>query len=448
MKNVCMIGTGYVGLVTGTCFAEIGHRVICVDKDKSKIDLLNSGQVPIYEPGIRNLVKKNRAAKRIRFTTSIQEGVEASDIIFIAVNTPPLPDGGADLSFVEACTREVASHAYKYKLLVEKSTVPVQTSNRINQTLSAMSKNRNIVEVASNPEFLREGSAIADFLKPDRIVIGVQSIRAEKMLRELYSKIKAPMVVTDINSAELIKHAANSFLALKISYINAISQICERVGADVSRVAEGMGLDARIGKSFLNAGIGYGGSCFPKDVSAFIKIAEANGYDFSLLKSAEKINNDQRLLVLKKLEQALWTLKGKTIGVLGLAFKPNTDDLRNAPAVDIIRELLARGAAVKAFDPAAAEKMKALFPNIEYVDSPMDAAKGAHGLLLVTEWPEFGRLNLSKLKSVMASPVVVDGRNMFDPLEMAKKGFIYHSIGRPVGARLEENPRPRVKVLS
>ncbi len=426
-----MIGTGYVGLVTGTCFAEIGHRVICVDKDKNKIDALNAGNIPIYEPGLKELVKKNRARKRIRFTTSIKEGVEASDIIFIAVNTPPLPDGGADLSFVEACTREVAMHAKRPKLLVEKSTVPVQTSERIKQTLSSMSKAGSRVEIASNPEFLREGSAIQDFLHPDRIVIGVQSKKAEKQLRELYSKIKAPIVVTDVNSAELIKHAANSFLALKISYINAISQICEKVGADVQRVAEGMGLDGRIGRSFLNAGIGYGGSCFPKDVSAFIKIAEVNGYDFSILRAAESVNSSQRLLVVKKLEQALWTLKGKTIGVLGLAFKPETDDLRNAPAVDIIKELLSRGATVRAFDPVAAQKMKLQFPNITYVNNPIDAAKGAHGLLVVTEWPQFRKMDLAKLKARMSTPVVVDGRNVFDPALMAKKGFVYHSIGRP-----------------
>ncbi len=437
MKKVCMIGTGYVGLVTGTCFAELGHRVICVDKDKSKIDTLNAGDVPIYEPGLKELVKKHRAAKRLTFTTSIAEGVQQSDIIFIAVHTPPLPDGGADLSFVEACTREVAAHANGYKLLVEKSTVPVQTGERVRQTLASLSSRHDDIEVASNPEFLREGSAIEDFLKPDRIVIGVQSKRAEKHLRELYAKIKAPMVVTDINSAELIKHASNSFLALKISYINAISQICERVGADVSRVAEGMGLDRRIGKSFLSAGIGYGGSCFPKDVSAFIKIAETNGFNFALLRETERVNSDQRLLVLKKLEHALWTLKSKKIGVLGLAFKPNTDDLRNAPAIDIIQELLAKGAMVTAYDPVASEKMKQQFPNITYVDNPYDVARDANGVLVVTEWPEFRRLNLKKLKSLMATPVLVDGRNLFDPAEAAKNGFTYHSIGRPSVMRRE-----------
>jgi UDPglucose 6-dehydrogenase len=425
-----MIGTGYVGLVTGTCFSEIGHNVICVDKDKSKIDTLNAGRIPIYEPGLDALVAKNRRNKRLRFTTNMKEGVESSDLIFVAVNTPPLLNGGADLSFVEACTREVALHAHKPKLLIEKSTVPVQTGQKIQQTLAAMGKAASFVEVASNPEFLREGSAIKDFLKPDRIVIGVGSARAEKQMRELYAKIKVPIVVTDINSAELIKHASNSFLALKISYINAIAQLCEKVGADVEQVALGMGLDARIGKSFLNAGIGYGGSCFPKDVSAFIKIAESNGLHFGLLKETEAINNAQRAMIVSKLEHALWTLKGKKIAILGLAFKPNTDDLRNAPAIDIINGLLEHGASVKAYDPVAQERMKTLIPNIDYAKSAMDALAGADAAVLVTEWDEFKKLSPKRMKSVMAAPILVDGRNLFDPARMKSEGFLYHSIGR------------------
>lgn len=430
MKKVCMIGTGYVGLVTGTCFAEIGHKVICVDKDKSKIDTLKAGQIPIYEPGLGELVAKNRKRNRLSFTTSMQDAVKASDIIFIAVNTPPLPDGGADLSFVEACTREAAGYANGYKLLVEKSTVPVQTGERIKQVLQHMGNAGKNIEVASNPEFLREGSAIEDFLKPDRVVVGVESVKAEKMLRELYAPVKTRFLVTDIRSAELIKHASNSFLALKISYINAIANICEKVGADVSMVAEGMGLDGRIGRSFLNAGIGYGGSCFPKDVSAFIKIAEANGYDFSLLKDTEKINNDQRLWLIRKLEQALWTLKGKKIGVLGLAFKPNTDDLRNAPAKDIIQALIERGAEVRGYDPVAADRMKTIFPDIDYVKNPYDAAKDADALLIVTEWDTVKKMNLKRIKKAMATPIVIDGRNAFDPREMSKLGFVYQSVGR------------------
>ena len=440
-----MIGTGYVGLVTGTCFAEIGHSVICVDKDQSKIDTLNAGGVPIYEPGLDVVLRKNRKAKRIRFTTDIEEGVKNSDIVFIAVNTPPLPDGGADLSFVEACTREVARYANKYTLLVEKSTVPVQTGERVKKTLSVIQKSWDLIEVASNPEFLREGSALQDFLKPDRIVIGVQSKRAEKLLRELYSKIKAPIVVTDIKSAELIKHASNSFLAMKISYINAIAQLCERVGADVVKVAEGMGLDARIGRSFLSAGIGYGGSCFPKDVSAFIKIAEKNGYDFKLLKNTEEINNVQRHIIIKKLEDALWTFKDKTVGLLGLSFKPNTDDLRNAPAKDIIDALLAGGTKVKAYDPVSMERMKTMYPQVEYCSSPYEVAKGADGLLIVTEWDEFRKLNLKKIKSAMNTNIIIDGRNLFDPKKMIDMGFHYQCVGRAASPTEQEgSPTPVV----
>jgi UDPglucose 6-dehydrogenase len=431
MKNVCIIGTGYVGLVTGACLANLGHKVICVDKDKSKIDVLNAGGIPIYEPGIEPLVKKLKKNGRLRFSTNIEEGVKSSEVIFIAVNTPPLADGGADLSFVEACTREVSRHANGYKLLVEKSTVPVQTGERIQRTLADMKITHEMIEVASNPEFLREGSAVEDFSNPDRVVIGVQSKRAEKILRDLYAKIKGPLIVTDIKSAELIKHASNSFLAMKISYINAIAQICERVGADVMKVAEGMGFDKRIGRSFLNAGIGYGGSCFPKDVSAFIKIAEKNGYDFQLLKATETINSAQRELVIKKLEETLWTLRGKTIAVLGLAFKPNTDDLRNAPALDILAALVNGGSTVRAYDPVAMERMKSHFPNITYSKSALDAIKGADALLLVTEWDEFKKLNLKKIKTLMKTPIFIDGRNLFDPQKMSKLGFQYRCIGRP-----------------
>lgn len=431
MKRVCMIGTGYVGLVTGTCLADLGHHVTCVDKVKEKIDALNHGKIPIYEPGLDKLVLKNRKAKRLHFTTNMQEGVEQADIIFIAVNTPPLPDGGADLSFVEACTREVAQYVKGYKLLVEKSTVPVQTGVRIQQTLSALNIGRDKIEVASNPEFLREGSAVQDFLKPDRLVFGVQSKKAERILRDLYSKVKTEVVVTDVKSAELIKHASNSFLAMKISYINAISQICEKVGADVEKVAEGMGLDRRVGRSFLNAGIGYGGSCFPKDVSAFIKIAEKNGYDFELLKATEKINDQQRHWIIKKLEEILWTTKNKVVTVLGLAFKPNTDDLRNAPALDIVKALVDGGAIVKAYDPVASHLFKQhYFPDITYCNSPYEALKHADGAVILTEWDEFKKINLAKVKKAMKAPVLVDGRNLFDPEDMHKRGFVYRSVGR------------------
>ncbi len=430
MKRVCMVGTGYVGLVTGTCLAEVGNKVICVDKDESKISTLKAGKIPIYEPGLEPLVRKNSKAGRLSFSTSVADAVRASEIVFIAVNTPPQKDGGADLSFVEACTREVARAANKYTLLVEKSTVPVKTGERIRKTLEVLSQSKSFVEVASNPEFLREGTAVNDFLNPDRIIIGVQSKKAEAMMRDLYKKIKAPIIVTDINSAELIKHASNSFLAMKISYINAIAQICEKVGADVEKVAEGMGYDKRIGRSFLNAGIGYGGSCFPKDVSAFIKISEEVGYDFKILKGAAAVNEDQKSHVLKTLKEALWTFKDKTIGILGLSFKPETDDLRNAPAIDFIQTLLDEQAQVKAYDPVAMEKMKQLFPTVEYCDSPYKAAQKADALLIATEWKEFSQLDLKRIKKIMNTNIIIDGRNIFDPTAMKKMGFTYHCIGR------------------
>ena len=430
MKKVCIIGTGYVGLVTGTCLAELGHRVICVDRIKSKIDLLNSSKIPIYEPGLQPLVKKNKKKKRLFFTTNLKEGVRSSDIIFIAVNTPPLKDGGADLSFVEACTREVAENSSRYKLLVEKSTVPVQTGDRIKKTLSLLKTPPSNIEVASNPEFLKEGSAVQDFLYPDRLVFGVQSKKAEKILRELYAKIKAPVVVTDINSAELIKHASNSFLALKISYINAISRICEKVGADVEKVAVGMGLDPRIGKAFLKAGIGYGGSCFPKDLSAFIKIAEKNGFDFQLLKAAQKINREQRALIYKKVEEELWTVKDKAIGILGLAFKPNTDNLRNAPSIEIMDQLLSQGAQIKAYDPVASLHMQKIYPEVHYCKDPYEATKGVDAAVILTEWAEISKMDLKKIKKNMKTPVLIDGRNIFDPKVVEKSGLRYRCIGR------------------
>jgi len=439
MKKVCMIGTGYVGLVTGTCFAELGHQVICVDKDKRKIDTLNAGKIPIYEPGLEKLVKKHSKSKRLTFTTSLKHGVIHSDIIFIAVNTPPLPDGGADLSYVEACTREVAQYASQYKILVEKSTVPVQTGDRIKKTLAVLNKSRKLIDVASNPEFLREGSAVQDFLNPDRVVLGVQTKKSEKVLRELYKRIKAPIIVTDINSAELIKHASNSFLAMKISYINALSQICERVGADIEKVAEGMGHDKRIGRPFLYPGIGYGGSCFPKDVSAFIKIAESNGYNFEMLKATQKINQEQRFNILKKLEEALWTFRNKNVGVWGLSFKPDTDDLRNAPAIDIIQGLIDGGSIVKAYDPVAMENMKNIFPDITYCKNPYEVARNSDAIIVVTEWGVFKKIDLKKVKRLMKTSIIIDGRNVFDPALMSKLGFTYQCVGRTLSPIYAQN---------
>src|SRR5256714_13241227 len=357
--KLTIIGTGYVGLVTGTCFAEVGHQVICVDKDAAKVKLLRSGGMPIYEPGLEELVKRNVEAGRLSFTPSTDEGVEKSDVIFIAVPTPPLADGSVDLSFMESVSREVAHSMTSYKIVVDKSTVPVTTGDKVAETIKRYCKAKVEFDVVSNPEFLREGFAVEDFMKPDRVVIGVRWPRPVTAMKSIYEPFNAPIIVTDINSAELIKHAANSFLALKISYINAISIICEASGANVQEVANGMGMDARIGRRFLDAGIGFGGSCFPKDLSAFIKISEQLGYDFRLLKEVQRINADQMDRFVSRIIDTLWVLKDKTIGVLGLAFKQNTDDVRLSPAIDLCHRLQKEGAKLRVFDPRAMEKAKA-----------------------------------------------------------------------------------------
>src|SRR5512134_1616763 len=345
--KLTIIGTGYVGLVTGTCFAEVGHQVICVDKDAGKVKLLQSGGMPIYEPGLEDLVKRNVAAGRLRFTDSTQEGVENSDVIFIAVPTPPQPDGSVDLSFMESVAREIATCMTAYKIVVDKSTVPVKTGEKVAETIKRYCKARVEFDVVSNPEFLREGFAVEDLMKPDRVVIGVRSQRPVAAMREVYTPFNAPIIITDINSAELIKHAANSFLALKISYINAVSVICEASGANVQEVANGMGMDARIGRRFLDAGLGFGGSCFPKDLSAFIKISEHLGYEFRLLKEVQRINAEQMDRFVRKITDTLWVLKDKRLGILGLAFKQNTDDIRLSPAIELCQRLLAEGARLR-----------------------------------------------------------------------------------------------------
>ncbi|MCX7940247.1 MAG: UDP-glucose/GDP-mannose dehydrogenase family protein [Endomicrobia bacterium] len=427
--KVGIIGCGYVGLTTGVCLAEIGHYVVCVDNDVEKIKKLLAGKTPIFEPGIEKLLKKNK--RKLKFSTNIKEAVIGNDIVFIAVGTPSNPDGSPDLSYVESVSREIAKYLDDYKVIVEKSTVPVETAQWIKITIEKYKKNNNVkFDVVSNPEFLREGSAVKDFLYPDRIVIGVESERAKRIMLKLYSKIKAPKIVVDTKSAELIKHASNSFLAMKISFINAVANICELSGADVEKVALGMGLDRRIGKDFLRAGIGYGGSCFPKDVDAFIWIAEKIGYDFSLLKEVKKINQRQRELFVKKIEDSLWIVKDKTVGILGLSFKPNTDDIREAPSIYVIRSLRQKGAKIKVYDPKAMDKMKQLFQEIEYCNSPYEVAKNADCLVILTEWDEFRRLDLAKVRKLMLQPVIVDGRNIFDPETMQKFGFIYKCIGR------------------
>lgn len=431
-KRIAMIGTGYVGLVSGTCLAEIGHHVICVDRNPDKIKKLNKGVSPIYEPGIEPLIKKNLKEGRLEFTEDFDSAVKNSDIIFIAVNTPPRKDGKADLSYVAGAARQIAEASEGYKVVVDKSTVPVKTGKKVKETLKSYNPHGIDFDVVSNPEFLREGSAVEDFLHPDRVVVGVENERAEKIMKEVYEPVKAPFIVTDINSAELIKHASNSFLATKISFANALGAICELTGANVEQVTYGMGLDKRIGPAFLKAGVGYGGSCFPKDVSAFIQIAEEINYDFGVLKEVEKINAESKKRFIKKIEDAMWVVKGKTIAVWGLAFKPNTDDMRSAPSVDIINHFRDEGAIIKAYDPEATEKATEVLgkEGITYVDSPYKAIEGADALVVVTDWEEFKKADMEKVRKLLGQPLVVDGRNIYDPAKMEKLGFVYHSVGR------------------
>ncbi len=431
--KITIIGTGYVGLVTGACFAEVGHTVTCVDADPKKVALLQAGGIPIYEPGLDEVVRRNVAAGRLLFTQSTGEGVANSEVIFIAVPTPPQPDGSVDMSYIESVAREVAGHLTAYRIIVDKSTVPVKTGEKVTETIKRYRKTSVDFDVVSNPEFLREGFAVEDLMKPDRVVIGVSSQRPVAAMKEIYSPFNAPIIVTDTNSAELIKHAANSFLALKISYANALSVICEAAGANVQEVTRGMGLDNRIGTRFLQASLGFGGSCFPKDLSAFIHISEELGYDFQLLKEVQRINADQMARFVKKIQDNLWVLRDKRIGVLGLAFKQNTDDVRTSPAIDLCQRLLKEGAKLRVYDPEAMEKAKALLPasdTVEYV-ADMDAVTdGVDALAIATEWPQFTKLDLARARKSMRTPIIFDGRNLFDPAEMEKLGFIYKSIGR------------------
>ncbi len=428
--KLTIIGTGYVGLVTGACFAEVGHHVVCVDNDDAKVKVLQSGGIPIYEPGLDGLVKKNTAAGRLVFTNSTAEGVQKSDVIFIAVPTPPQPDGSVDLSFIERVARDIASAMTDYKIVVDKSTVPVKTGEKVGETIKRYCKSKANFDVVSNPEFLREGFAVEDLMKPDRIVIGVSSQRPVAMMREVYTPFKAPIVVTDIASAELIKHASNSFLALKISYINAISVVCEAAGANVEEVAAGMGMDERIGRRFLNAGIGFGGSCFPKDLSAFIQIAQQIGYDFRLLKEVQNINADQMDRFVTKITETLWVLKDKTIGVLGLAFKQNTDDVRTSPAIELCHRLQKEGAKLRVHDPKAMDKAKSVLKDVTYVNDMNAVADGCDALVIATEWDEFKKLDVERARKALSHPIMFDGRNLFDRVEMERLGWVYKSVGR------------------
>ena len=428
--KIAVVGSGYVGVVSGACFAGLGNRVICVDIDPRKIALLKKGRAPIYEPGLEELLREGIKKKNLSFTTDLKSAVKRSDLIFIAVGTPPKPNGEADLGFVENVARTIAREIRSYKLIVEKSTVPVQTGEWIRQTIARFARKGVLFDVASNPEFLREGTAVQDFMNPDRIILGVESQKARKILVDLYKPLKSKILVTDIKSAEIIKHASNSFLATKISFINAISNICEAAKADVELVAMGMGLDRRIGKNFLNAGLGFGGFCFPKDLAAFIRISEKLGYDFELLRAVERINEHQKEVFIKKIEEALWNIGDKTIGVLGLSFKPNTDDMRFAPSVDIIAALRSQGAKIKAFDPHAMPKARHILKGVEFCRDAYEAAKGSDCLAILTEWDEFRELDFTKIKKMLNQPVIVDGRNIYDPKRMKSLGFRYTSMGR------------------
>lgn len=428
--NISIIGSGYVGLVSGACFAELGNKVICADNDSKKINFLKKGIVPIYEPGLEELIRNNLENKRLRFTSSIKDAVSASEVIFIAVGTPSLGNGEADLTGIENVARSIAQNMDGYRLIVEKSTVPVETCSWIKKTVTTYIKKKYKFDVVSNPEFLREGQAINDFTHPDRIVIGLESPKARRIMAGLYQPLNRPILFTNIKSAELIKHASNAFLATKISFINALSQICDRVGADVKEVAEGMGLDKRIGSHFLHAGIGYGGSCFPKDLDAFITIAEKLGYDFQILKAVRNTNNQQKDFILQKIKDALWIIKDKDIAVLGLSFKPNTDDLRNSPSVELVKSLIKEGASLRLYDPKAMEKSKKLFDSVVFCKDPYQAARGADCLIVATEWNEFKELDLIKLKKILKRPLLIDGRNIYDPKMLEKAGFSYIGVGR------------------
>ncbi|HLY21458.1 MAG TPA: UDP-glucose/GDP-mannose dehydrogenase family protein [bacterium] len=428
--RLSVIGTGYVGLVTAACFADLGHHVIGMDRDAERIRRLHDGDVPFYEPGLAEMLQRVQQADRLQFSTSIGEAVERSDVLFITVGTPSKEGGDADLGAVTAVAEGIAGALTGYRLIVEKSTVPVRTGARIRDQIARLTGGAVPFDVACNPEFLREGSAIEDFMHPDRIVLGVTSERSEQLLRELYAPFACPLLVTDLTTAETIKHASNAFLAMKISYINAVSAICERVGADIRQVADGMGYDRRIGRAFLDAGVGYGGSCFPKDVAAFIRIAEGAGYKFRLLEEVARINDEQRETLLRHLRDALRVFADRTIAVFGLAYKPNTDDMREAPSVAIIDRLLREGAAVRAYDPAAETNARQLLPAVTYCPTPYETASDSDAVVILTEWDEFRSLDLARLREVMRRPVLIDGRNVLDPQAARALGFHYAGMGR------------------
>ena len=449
--RIAVVGSGYVGLVAGACFADLGHNVILVDNDQQKLAALTSGQVPIHEKFLPELLDRHRG-KRLTFSDDLHAAVEASEAVFIAVGTPPTEQGHADLSYVESVARSIPGAINGYKVIVEKSTVPVYTSEWIRKIILRNAAAPDSFDVASNPEFLREGCAVMDFLYPDRIVVGADSERCASVLREIYApltegnyykrqaaiphpdrvRIPPPLIITSIKSAELIKHASNAFLAMKISFINAVASVCESVGANVQQVCQGIGSDSRIGPRFLNPGIGYGGSCFPKDLKAFRAVARECGYEFRLLDEVMLINEEQRRRFLQKVRNALWTLRGKRLAVLGLAFKGGTDDIRESPAIALVETLLQEGCSISAYDPAAHERAReVLHSEVEFASNPYEAAQGADAILILTEWEEFAALDLPRLHSQLKYPIVIDGRNLYDPEAMAALGFTYYSVGRP-----------------
>jgi UDPglucose 6-dehydrogenase len=431
--HIGIIGTGYVGLVTGACFAEFGLFVTCVDKDEKKIKALKKGEIPFYEPGLDELVKRNVKQGRLIFTTKIAKAVESSLVIFIAVGTPRRGDGSADMKYVEEVAREIANQMNDYKVIVTKSTVPVGTGEKIREIISRNLKSRTDFDIVSNPEFLREGSAIEDFMRPNRVVLGAASPQAVAIMKDLYKPLyllETPFVITNIETAELIKYASNSFLATKISFINEIATLCEKVGADVHMVAKGMGLDQRIGSKFLHPGPGYGGSCLPKDTTALLKIAEDNNVHLGIVDAAVRANERQRGYMVERIKQSMGDLKGKTIAVLGLSFKPNTDDIRDAPSVPIIKTLLKEGAKIRAYDPVSMEEAEKILPEIKYCKDPYNTLKGADALIIMTEWNQFRNLELDKIKALLNSPFFFDLRNIYDPQKMREKGFQYYSVGR------------------
>jgi UDPglucose 6-dehydrogenase len=471
--QIAVIGSGYVGLVAGACFADLGHDVIVVDNDAEKLAALNRGEVPIHENFLPELLHRYRGT-RLKFSDDLETAVRASSAIFVAVGTPPTEQGEADLSYVESVARGISGAINDYKIIVEKSTVPVYTSDWVRKIILRNGAESNAFDVASNPEFLREGTAVTDFLYPDRIVIGADGERCVAVLRAVYApladgtyydrpdaiprpdraQVPPPLIVTSAKSAELIKHASNAFLAMKISFINAVASICESVGANVQQVCQGIGSDTRIGARFLNPGIGYGGSCFPKDLMAFRAVARECGYDFRLLDEVMRINEEQRARFIRKVRSALWTLRGKKLGVLGLAFKGGTDDIRESPAILLIQSLLQEGCQISAYDPAAHDRAReVLNSSVSFADSAYDAAHAADALLILTEWEEFAALDLKRLRAELKYPIIIDGRNLYDPEIMAASGFTYYSVGRPaaspepIPSAPVEPPRRKSKLL-